>query len=93
MAKDWIKHKDGLIFRVSTRKNKKYDVFDKDDTYLLSFGGKRPDGTPYAQYFDRLGYYTKFNHMDIQRLRRYYDRFKKTKVGFNPDFFSKQYLW
>ena len=48
-------------FKISKRKNKKYDVF-KNGKYLVSFGGIKPDGTPYMQYYDKIGKYSKYNH-------------------------------
>ena len=40
------------VFKPSTRKNKKYDVY-KNDKYLVSFGSSLNQ-----QYFDKIGYYS-----------------------------------
>ena len=53
-------------FKVSNRKGKKYDVF-KDGIYLVSFGGIRSNGIPYDQYYDKIGKYSKYNHLDESR--------------------------
>ena len=76
-------------FKVSTRKNKKYDVY-KDNKYLVSFGDKN-----YQHFIDRtpIKYYSALNHYDEKRRQNYYKRF-----GSNPKFesamyFSHKYLW
>ena len=47
-------------FRVSTKSNKKYDVY-KDKKYLTSFGDKN-----FQHYEDKtpLRYYSNLNHLD-----------------------------
>ena len=40
------------VFKPSTRKNKKYDVY-KNDKYLISFGSSLN-----KHYFDKIGYYS-----------------------------------
>lgn len=70
----------GYTIKVSTRKNKKYDVY-KDDKYITSFGDSR--------YED----YTK--HKDIIRLNNYKSRHKNDNIN-NPNyagFWSYWILW
>ena len=78
-------------FKVSTRKNKKYDVF-KDDKYLTSFGDRN-----YQQYKDitPLKSYSNLDHLDLKRKQNYYKRFgKKEKAKFeSAKWFSNNYLW
>lgn len=79
--------KDGFVFRESTRKNKKYDVF-KDGEYVISFGDKR-----YQHYFDKLGLYRDMNHFDKKRRKSYYKRFGLYAVPYSAKYFSHKYLW
>lgn len=74
-------------FQVSTRKNKKYDVY-KNNKYLLSFGSKS-----HQQYFDKLGYYSHLNHNDKTRRDNYYKRFGKVAKPDTAKWFSHNYLW
>jgi hypothetical protein len=76
-------------FKVSTRKNKKYDVY-KNNKYIVSFGDKN-----YEHFEDKtpVKYYSTLNHYDEKRRQSYYKRF-----GNNPNFesamyFSHKYLW
>ena len=57
-------------FKVSTKKNKKYDVF-KNDKYITSFGDKK-----YQHYEDitPLKFYKNLNHLDKKRRLNYYKR-------------------
>lgn len=77
---------------VSTRKNKKYDVF-KNGKYFLSFGAIKSNGTPYSQYFDKIGNFSKYNHLDEERKRRYYARHGKDAKPFTSKWFSHHFLW
>lgn len=78
------------IVKKSTRENKKYDVFDEDNNYLLSFGDKR-----YEQYEDKIGLYKHLNHYDKKRRIN----FRKRHGVFNtynpnyPAFWSYNFLW
>lgn len=65
---------DNMVFRRSTRKNKKYDVYNMDGKYLTSFGDKR-----YQQYHDKLGFYSHLDHNDKDRRERYLNRHSKDK--------------
>ena len=75
------------IFKVSTRKNKKYDVY-KNGKYLLSFGSKN-----HQQYFDKIGNFSNLNHLDDVRRDNYYKRFGKNAKKDTPKYFSHNYLW
>lgn len=84
---------DGKKFyiKVSTRKNKKYDVFKTDNSYLLSFGDTR-----YEQFNDKIGHYKNLNHNDEKRREAY--RKRSAGIGFlndtnSPNFWSRKYLW
>jgi len=74
-------------FKVSTRKNKKYDVY-KNDKYLISFGDKR-----YQQYNDKIGHYSHLNHLDEKRRQNYYNRFGSKAKYESAKWFSSNYLW
>ena len=78
-------------FKVSTKKNKKYDVF-KNDKYLTSFGDKN-----YQQYKDTtpLKVYSNLDHLNLKRKQNYYKRFgKKDNAKFeSAKYFSNNYLW
>lgn len=80
-----------LIFVKSTRKNKKYDVYEQKQDglkYLTSFGDVR-----YQHYKDKLGLYSHLNHLDKKRRDLYYTRHKKDYPKYSPDWFSKKLLW
>lgn len=72
---------------VSTRKNKKYDVY-KNNKYLLSFGDSR-----YSQYFDKLGHYSYLDHNDEKRRMLYYSRFGIEAEEDTAKYFSHKFLW
>jgi len=80
---------NGYTIKVSTRKNKKYDVY-KDDKYITSFGDKR-----YQHYKDLIGYYSNLDHNDKIRRDNYRKRHKndylddKNKAGY----WAYYYLW
>ena len=79
-------------FKISNRKGKKYDVF-KDGIYLVSFGGIRANGIPYDQFYDKIGKYSKYNHLDESRRQRYYQRHGKKAEFESAKYFSHSYLW
>ena len=79
-------------FKISKNKSKKYDVF-KDGKYLVSFGGIKADGTPYDQFYDKIGKYSKYNHLDESRRQRYYKRMGKKAEFESAKYFSNAYLW
>ena len=74
-------------FQVSTKKNKKYDVY-KNGKYLLSFGSKT-----HQQYQDKIGYYKNLDHNDKVRRKNYYKRFGKSAKKDTAKWFSHNYLW
>ena len=74
-------------FNISTRKNKKYDVY-KNGKYLLSFGSKN-----HQQYQDKIGYYKNLDHNDKVRRDNYYKRFGKSTKKDTAKWFSHNYLW
>jgi hypothetical protein len=57
-------------FRISQRKGKKYDAVFADGR-VVSFGGLRGDGKPYAQYKDRtsLKAYSAYDHRDKKGVK------------------------
>lgn len=74
----------------SRRKHKKYDVYDKDQRYMLSFGNTR-----YQQFHDKFKYYKHLNHEDEERRRLYTLRHKNNNIN-NPNYagyWSYHYLW
>lgn len=80
---------DGMQFKASKLKNKKYDAFRlHDGKKLASFGDKR-----YQHYRDRIGIYSHLDHKDKERRRRYYLRHGKDAIKFSPKYFSHKYLW
>lgn len=77
--------------RVSTRKNKKYDVY-KNDKYLLSFGDLR-----YQHFRDitPLKAFAHLDHNDKKRRDNFRKRFQKHD-HWDEDksmFYSWNYLW
>lgn len=77
------------VFKKSTRKGKKYDVY-KDGKYLVSFGSSSN-----AQYEDTtpLKLYKHLDHKDKERRRLFYLRFKKNPKFESALWFSSKYLW
>ena len=78
---------DNYTFKVSTRKNKKYDAY-LNDKYVISFGDSR-----YGQYYDKMGHYSDKDHNDIKRRINYYKRFGKDAKKGSAKYFSHRYLW
>jgi len=74
----------------SKRKGKKYDVYNKDGKYICSFGA-----LGYQQYKDRIGYYSKSDHLDKDRRRLYQQRHQKDLITdkTKPGYFAWFYLW
>jgi hypothetical protein len=80
---------DGFIFTPSHKRDKKYDVFDaKTNKYITSFGS-----LSYQHYKDKIGYYSKLNHLDKNRKRLYYQRHGKTNDKTSAKYFANKYLW
>jgi len=81
--------KNTYIVKKSTRKTKKYDVFDIDGKYILSFGANG-----YAQFFDKLGAYRKYDNNNKIRRDNYFKRFGSHNNDLNsPKFWSHEILW
>ncbi|KAL8003723.1 hypothetical protein Plhal703r1_c12g0064011 [Plasmopara halstedii] len=85
-----------FTFRISKRKDKKYDaVFD--DGRVVSFGGIKRNGEPYQQYRDitPLRAFSKYDHGNIERKQRFYRRHGPidTSKPYTASWFSKTFLW
>ena len=75
----------------SKRKFKKYDVFDSNKDYILSFGDKR-----YEHFKDLIGSYSNLDHGDEKRRERYLKRAKginKANDPYTANFWSVNFLW
>lgn len=75
----------------SNRKFKKYDVFDSNKKYILSFGDKR-----YKHFKDLIGEYSNLDHGDEKRRKRYLKRALGINKANNPhtsNFWSVNFLW
>lgn len=82
---------DNYIFKKSTMKNKKYDVFDKTTKKkIASFGDIN-----YQHFKDKtpLRLYSHLDHNDIQRRNSYYARHGKQAKKNSAKYFSHKYLW
>lgn len=84
------KSKDGYLFCLSSKLNKKYDVFNKDTReYITSFGDIR-----YSHYYDQIGLLPKsLNHLDEERRKLYYKRHGKSAKFQSAKWFSHNFLW
>lgn len=74
----------------SIRKHKKYDVYDDQENYIVSFGDNR-----YQHYKDVLGFWSQKNHLDKNRRHRYRIRHQKDNIN-DPNyagFWSYYFLW
>jgi hypothetical protein len=79
--------RDGYVFKKSTRKNKKYDVY-KGGNIITSFGDSR-----YQQYRDKLGLYKNLDHNDEKRKSLYYKRHGGRAEKDSAKYFLVIYLW
>jgi hypothetical protein len=82
--------RNGYFIIPSNKQHKKYDVYDKDDNFVVSFGDKR-----YQQYKDKFGYYSNKDHGDKQRRENYRQRHSGDKIN-NPryaGYWAYNYLW
>lgn len=82
---------NGWHIQVSKRKNKKYDVFDDKNDYILSFGDTR-----YQQYHDKIGHYKHLDHHDKDRRKNYLARAKgigHVDDPYSANHYSIEYLW
>jgi hypothetical protein len=79
----------GWYIKPSKRKNKKYDVFDENNKYILSYGNIN-----YEHYFDRLKHYSHLNHGDEKRLNQFRKRFYKMyKKNIDNPYSSLLWSW
>lgn len=80
---------DKWIFKVSNKKNKKYDVYDsKTGKYIVSFGDNR-----YEQFKDKIGFWKHKDHNDDKRRELYKKRHSKNPKYESAGFFALNYLW
>ena len=89
MSENKFIQKDGYYFKKSSRKDKKYDVYD-DNGFITSFGHPQ-----YQQYRDHLKMYKHLDHNDNKRRVNFHKRFN-TKNGVQKNtalYFSSKYLW
>jgi hypothetical protein len=78
-----------IYFKVSKNEKKKYDAYDKKtNKKIASFGARGM-----AQYFDKIGVYSAYNHLDKERRKRYYLRHGKKATKYSPKWFSSTFLW
>jgi hypothetical protein len=85
-------------FELNKGKKHKYDAILKNkftgQIKRVPFGGKYPDGTPYEQFEDKIGQYSKYDHKDLKRRWNWLKRHSKnTDYKFSSAYFSKQFLW
>ena len=80
-----------FYIKKSERKNKKYDVFDENKKYILSFGDTR-----YQHYLDQWGDYKYLNHLDPYRRNNYRKRAQAMGNLGNPysaNYWAYHTLW
>jgi hypothetical protein len=79
----------GKEYKIIVWKNplKKYDVYYKDKK-LFSYGARG-----YMHYYDKIGHYKEYNHLDTKRRELYYKRHNKKYGLISPDWFAKMFLW
>jgi len=76
-----------VIIKPSTRKNKKIDIYDRNNKYLVSIGS--------IDHFD-YPYYIKYKGKEYADMRRklYKKRFQKTrKIKNTASYFADKILW
>jgi hypothetical protein len=80
----------GVIIKSSTRKGKKIDVFDKNNTKLASIGGS--GYKDYATYINEKG--LEFAKMKRRAYLARHHKDPKYKNGkLTPGYFAKKILW
>lgn len=79
-----------FVVKPSTKKTKKYDVFDENGKMVLSFGARG-----YEHYRDKFGWYSSQDHNDPKRRENYRKRHKHTDFNniYSPALWSWVYLW
>jgi hypothetical protein len=85
--------REGYNIRVSTHKNKKYDVLDAEGRIITRFGARDME-----HYFDKLGAFSHLDHKDEKRLEAFKRRFSKLIDKYQNDktsamYWSSKYLW
>ncbi|GMF24313.1 unnamed protein product [Phytophthora lilii] len=85
-----------FTFRISKRKDKKYDAVFHDGR-LVSFGGIKRNDEPYQQYRDStpLRAFSKYDHGKIEQNQQFYKRHGPidNSKPYTASWFSKKYLW
>ena len=94
---------DFIRFKKSDKPLKKYVAILRNKNTMkevtVHFGGVRENGKPYEQWKDStgIGLYSKYNHGDSERRKRYQFRNRKEKPSFkrywSAGYFSWYYLW
>ena len=111
-VKDALKYNDMLPkkskvekiidIKPSKKPLKKYDAFVENNetkrVRVISFGQKYPDGTPYEQFKDKIGFYKKYDHNDEERRQRYLKRHSKypkfdEEGRYTASYFADYFLW
>jgi hypothetical protein len=88
-----IEIEKGYYIKKSTRKNKKYDIYVKDNDkykYHLSFGQ-----LGYEQFKDTtpLKIYSKYDHNNQLRQYNFFRRHGRTNDKNSSNYWSGKYLW
>lgn len=80
----------GFVFTApARRKDKKYSVYHPDGKYITSFGA-----LGYEQYKDKIGYYSKDDHMDKKRRDNYRRRHANDNLDrLSAGYFAWHFLW
>lgn len=76
---------NGVPIFVSNRAHKKYAALVNGA--FVHFGDNR-----YEQYHDKIGYYSRLNHGDVNRRDQYYRR-HGAATPLSPKYFSHAILW
>lgn len=88
---------DHIGFELGGKKSKYLAILKNKHTgeiKKIAFGGKYPDGTPYEQFKDKIGYYSDYDHKDEKRRKNWISRHKKNiDYKFSSGWFSATYLW
>jgi hypothetical protein len=77
---------NGFVIKPSTRLDKKYDVFDEQGYYILSYGSRSNE-----HYKDYFGYYSNLDHNDDVKRMNFNKRFSKLIQKFKENPFSSMY--
>lgn len=85
-------------FKVASDKKHKYLALLQNKNTgkekKVPFGAIKSDGTPYQHYRDRIGHFSKYDHKDRERRKRYLVRHRgQDENKFSSGWFSIRYLW